>query len=120
HSEMAALLREPLLQLGARYLHQTRDDHAPLDAVERFHLGNGARIERLNWLGDTSANGLRQSCGLMVNYLYRLDDIEKNHEAYATRKRIVASPAIRALIKEPGGDSGKKRFSKILRMGTNG
>jgi malonyl-CoA decarboxylase len=117
--EVAALLREPLLRLCARYLHQTRSDNAPIDAVERFHLGNGARIERLNWLGDASANGLRQSCGLMVNYLYRLDDIEKNHEAYATRKRIVASSAVRALLKEPAGDSGK-RFSKILRMAMNG
>jgi malonyl-CoA decarboxylase len=119
-SEVAMLLREPLMKLCARYLHQTRSDHAPLDAVERFHLGNGARIERLNWLGDTSANGLRQSCGLMVNYLYRLEDIEKNHEAYATRKRIVASPAVRALLKEPAGDSGKGRFSKMLRMAMNG
>jgi malonyl-CoA decarboxylase len=120
HTEVTSLLREPLLRLCARYLHQTRPDHAPLDAVERFHLGNGARIERLNWLGDISANGMNQSCGLMVNYLYRLDDIEKNHEVYATRKRIVASPAIRALLKAPPGDSGKGRFSKILRIAMNG
>ena len=51
--------------------------------MARFHLGNGARLERLNFLADTSARGLQQSHGLMVNYLYDLDDIEKNHEAYA-------------------------------------
>ena len=51
---------------------------APLDAVARFHLGNGARIERLNWAADTSAKGLKQSCGLMVNYLYELDELDDN------------------------------------------
>ena len=52
--------------------------------MARFHLGNGARLERLNFLGDTLAEGPRaERTALMVNYLYDLDDIEKNHEAYA-------------------------------------
>jgi malonyl-CoA decarboxylase len=61
----------------------------PLDPVARFHLGNGARLERLNWLGDVSANGLKQSAALMVNYRYDLARIEENHEAYAERGEMV-------------------------------
>ena len=67
--------------------------------VARFHLGNGARLERLNWLGDGSENGITQSHGLMVNYLYDLDDIEKNHEAYAGGHKVVASSAVRRLLR---------------------
>ena len=55
--------------------------------MARFHLGNGARLERLNFLGDVSPNGLRQAHGLMVNYLYALDEIERNHEALAEKGR---------------------------------
>ena len=65
-----------------------------IDSVARFHLGNGARLERIDWLGDLSSKGLRESAGIMVNYLYRLDDIEKNHEAYANRDEIAASSAV--------------------------
>ena len=60
-------------------------------------LGNGARLERLNFLGDRSDKGLQQSHGLMVNYLYALDRIEENHEAYAERGRVAASPEVRKL-----------------------
>jgi malonyl-CoA decarboxylase len=67
--------------------------------VARFHLGNGARLERLNWLADRSDKGMRQSLGLMVNYLYDLGDIEKNHEAYATQRTIVAASAVTRLAK---------------------
>jgi malonyl-CoA decarboxylase len=92
----SGLLRASLERLCLHYLHERREDGFPLDPVERFHLGNGARIEQLNWLGDTSAKGLRQSCGMMVNYLYVLGDIEKNHEAFAAEKRIVVSRRIRS------------------------
>ena len=74
----------------------------PVDSVARFHLGNGARLERINWLGDVSPKGLRESAGLMVNYLYRLEDIEKNHEAYANQDEIVASSAVKKLLKGEG------------------
>ena len=67
--------------------------------MARFHLGNGARLERIDWLGDISPKGLRESAGLMVNYLYRLDDIEKNHEAYANQDEVVASSAVRKMLK---------------------
>ena len=59
--------------------------------MARFHLGNGARLERLNWLGDTSPKGLREAHGLMVNYLYDLRFIEANHEAFANEGTVVAS-----------------------------
>ena len=72
----------------------------PLDPVARFHLGNGARLERLNWLGDTSAKGLREAAGLMVNYLYDLNTIETNHEAYANQGTVAASPAVQRRLGE--------------------
>ena len=70
--------------------------------MARFHLGNGARLERIDWLGDLSPKALRESAGIMVNYLYRLDDIEKNHEAYANRDEIAASSAVKKLLKTEG------------------
>src|SRR5262245_40584780 len=73
----------------------------PVDPVARFHLGTGARLERLNFLGDVSAKGLQQSHGLMVNYLYALDDIERNHEAFAEKGAVAASSAVRKLAR-PG------------------
>ena len=73
----------------------------PLDAVARFHLGNGARLQRLNWIADTSERALEQSFGLMVNYLYDLDYIEQNHEAYAQQHAIVASSGVTRLVRSP-------------------
>src|SRR5258706_174537 len=70
----AAEILKQLTRLCAYYLLYAKQDDEPLDAVARFHLGNGARLERLNWLGDTSPTGMRRSAGLMVTYLYRLDD----------------------------------------------
>ena len=64
-----------------------------------FHLSNGARVEQLNWLGDVSPKGLEQSAGIMVNYLYRLADIEANHEAYRGEGRVIASSAVRNLAR---------------------
>jgi malonyl-CoA decarboxylase len=93
-------LREPLLRAAAWYFLRARNKHGTLfDSVARFHLGNGARLERLNWLADTSERALRQSCGLMVNYLYDLADIEKNHEAYAQQRTIVAASAVSRLAR---------------------
>jgi malonyl-CoA decarboxylase len=93
-------LGDALMPLAARYLLQEkRTNGQPVDPVARFHLGNGARIERLNWLGDVSPRGLNQSAGIMVNYLYEPKDIEQNHEAYAERGTIAAAPAIKKLLK---------------------
>ena len=97
---IAAALREPLLRLCARYLlHARAPSGRALDPVAHFHLSNGARVERLNWLGDVSPKGLRQSAGMMVNYLYRLGDIEANHEAYRDEGRVVAASAVRGLTR---------------------
>jgi malonyl-CoA decarboxylase len=97
---IAALLRDPLIRLCARYLLRERTPSGrALDSVAHFHLSNGARVERLNWLGDTSPKGLQQSAGIMVNYLYRLSDIEANHEAYRGEGRVAASAAIRNLVR---------------------
>jgi malonyl-CoA decarboxylase len=113
--EVAALLKEPLLALCARYLHEAREkDHAPLDPVARFHLGNGARIERINWLGDISGKGMKESCGLMVNYLYQLKEIEKNIEAYATSKEIAAASRVRNLLRDDDDEQGQ--LTRLRRM----
>ena len=66
----------------------------------RFHLVNGARLARLNWLGDTSATGMRQSAGMMVNYVYRLAEVERNHEAYARDRTVVTSRRFELLARE--------------------
>ncbi len=73
--------------------------------MARFHLGNGARLERINWLADTSEKGLREGHGLMVNYRYELDDIEKNHEAYAQDGTVAASRAVRGQLRRPAAKS---------------
>src|SRR5215469_1216832 len=96
-------LREALEPLAAHYFLRARTSKGRvIDSVARFHLGNGARLERINWLGDLSPKGLRESAGIMVNYLYRLEDIEKNHEAYANQDEIAASSAVKRLLKTEG------------------
>ena len=93
-------MRDPLTRLCARYLlYERTPSGRALDPVAHFHLSNGARVERLNWLGDTSPKGLQQSAGIMVNYLYRLSEIEANHEAYRGDGRVAASSAIRNLLR---------------------
>jgi malonyl-CoA decarboxylase len=93
-----APLKEPLTALCATYLvNDGKADGFTRDAVARFHLNNGARMERINFLADESRNGLRQSLGLMVNYTYERRAIEANHEQFAQRQ-VVASRAVRALV----------------------
>jgi malonyl-CoA decarboxylase len=92
-------LREPMEGLAAWYLTQEWEEGHSLDPVARFHLGNGARLERVNWAADTSPKGLAQSFGLMVNYVYDLGDVERNHEEYMNRHRVVASSAVEKLAR---------------------
>lgn len=93
-------LRTLVLELAAHYFLVARsDDGRPVDPVARFHLGNGARLERINWLADVSEKGLREAHGLMVNYRYELADIERNHEAYADGGAVTASRAVRSLLR---------------------
>ena len=89
-------VRLMLLGCAAQYLGRESQDGKPLDAVARFHLGNGARIERLNWAGDPSAKGLKQSYGLMVNYLYDLKRLDK-HRVRLSQGQIPISGAIEDL-----------------------
>lgn len=96
---LATALREPLLKAAANYLLHAKRGTEPLDAVARFHLGNGARVERLNWLADASQKGLAQSWGVMVNYLYDPDRIVDNVEAFAGDGRIDAAPNVKRLTR---------------------
>jgi malonyl-CoA decarboxylase len=97
--EVAAAVKGPLLRLCARYLLEAkRPDGRALDPVAHFHLSNGARIERLNWLADTASKGLQQSLAIMVNYSYRQADIEASHEAYAGEGQVTAASAVTGLI----------------------
>lgn len=90
-----AELEKTMMPLAAHYfLNEKTPADRPIDPVARFHLGNGARLERLNWLADRSEAGLKQSHTLMVNYLYKLDEIERNHEAFVNEGVVATSRAI--------------------------
>jgi malonyl-CoA decarboxylase len=94
-------LRPILLGLAAFYYLRAKTPRGkPVDPVARFHLGNGARLEQLNFLGDTSAKGMREAAGLMVNYLYDLRFIEANHEAFANHGTVAASNAVERQLRE--------------------
>ncbi|XWN30100.1 MAG: malonyl-CoA decarboxylase [Devosia sp.] len=96
----ATALKDLLLPLAAHYLLFAKTARGrPPDPVARFHLGNGASLERINWLGDPGSKGLRQAAGLMVNYRYVLKDIERNHEAYALRKEVVSAQGPQRLLR---------------------
>ena len=97
---VADLLKGPLTRLAARYLvdEKGRDDRAR-DPVAHFHLSNGARVERLNWMGDLSERGLEKSYGLTVNYLYRLSDIESNSAAYMGDRTIAQSSSVKGFAR---------------------
>ena len=92
-------LESVLMGLCARYLLTAKKGQRTLDRVAHFHLSNGARIERINWAADLSQNGIKQSAGIRVNYLYSLPDIEKNHEAYTGHGEITTSSAVRKQLK---------------------
>jgi malonyl-CoA decarboxylase len=100
--QLVEIIGEPIMRAAAWYYVRARNRRGlPVDAVARFHLGNGARLQRLNWIADTSERALEQSYGLMVNYLYDLDYIEQNHEAYAQQHAIVASTGVTRLVRSP-------------------
>jgi len=99
--EKSKKAQELLLPLAAYYLLKAkRSDKLPVDPVTRFHIGNGASLDRINWLGDISPRGLGQSAGIMVNYLYDLNKIEKNHEAYVDKGSIASSRSVRTGISQ--------------------
>jgi malonyl-CoA decarboxylase len=93
-------IKASLLALAAHYFLIAKGaDGRPVDPVARFHLGNGARLERINWMADASDKSMREAYGLMVNYRYDLKEIEKNHEAYVNEGTVAASRGARALLK---------------------
>jgi len=97
--EAAEALRVPLMRLCAHYLAREKRGKFARDPVANFHLSNGARLERVNWLADTSPKGLRESAGMMANYLYVLDQIDDNHEAYMTEGKIATGASLRDLLR---------------------
>lgn len=99
-AEYVKAIKPPLMRLCAQYLvEEKRAPGIACDRVAHFHLSNGARIERLNWLGNISREGLAQSAGMMVNYRYKLSDIESNHEAYSGEGRVKVSSSVRSLLR---------------------
>lgn len=105
------LKRHALLtnQLAADYyLQAKRKDNSPVDPVARFHLGNGASLDRINPQANLSAAGIKSSAAMMVNYRYDLARIEENHEAYAANRTVTASRAVRALLKNTSGRTKPK------------
>ncbi len=102
-TELPAAAHKEFMRLAAYYLTEAKHRSGqPLNPVARFHLGNGASLHRLNWLGDTSSKGLQQAHGLMVNYLYQLERIEQNHEAYTRNHSVVCANDIRRLANQAG------------------
>ncbi len=103
------VVRDVLLECARAYFLLAKTSRGtPQDPVSRFHLRNGAELHRIHFMGDTSANGMRQAFGLMVNYLYVPDDIEKNHEAFVERGEIVASDVVKAGVSKTPAKKGKR------------
>ncbi|MGK0442889.1 MAG: malonyl-CoA decarboxylase [Pseudohongiellaceae bacterium] len=86
------------MTLCAHYLHNEKRGVEPLDPVARFHLGNGVRIEQLNWMGDTSKNGFKKSAAILANYLYSLNKVEENHEAYINENVVACAKTFSSLL----------------------
>ena len=91
-------LRVPLMRLCATYLTRQPSPQSRVDPVARFHLGNGARLERINWLGNNAPRGIQESFGIMVNYLYDRDTINDNHKAFVRDGTVVRSAEVDALL----------------------
>ena len=98
NEELSASLRNPMMRLCAHYLVREKCNQSARNPVTHFHLSNGARVERINWLGDKSENGRANSFGLMVNYLYKMSNIDRNHELYSESGEVATSKAVRALL----------------------
>ena len=99
NNEITEIVKPILQRLCAQYLLEERQGSRALDPVANFHLSNGARLEQINWLADLSEKGMTRSYGIMVNYYYKISDIEKNHEEYVTKTHIAASRGVNNLLK---------------------
>ena len=91
-------LKKPFIKACANYLVLVKKNDKPLNSVAKFHFGNGAQLYRINWMGNSSAHGITESFGLMVNYLYDLKQIESNHEAYVQKGELAVSKSIRSIM----------------------
>jgi malonyl-CoA decarboxylase len=96
-----------LIEQCARFLTTALPAGRAVDPVTHFHLSNGASIERINWMADTSPKGVEQSFGLMVNYSYKPARIERNHEQYIKHARFAVSDDVRVLMRERRTDTRK-------------
>src|SRR6266853_59855 len=96
--EQSEQLRAALMRLCATYLTRRASPGNRIDPVARFHLGNGARLEQINWLGNTAPRGIQESFGIMVNYLYDIETIESNHEAFVNDGTVMRSADVDALL----------------------
>ncbi len=108
-------VREEVMRLCAHYLLHAKRGEVPLDAVARFHLANGARLDRLNWMGDVSPTGMTRALGVTVNYVYGLADLEKHHDAYAREHRVMASREVRRLAQPAERQRGRPRRASATR-----
>jgi malonyl-CoA decarboxylase len=105
----AITLQPVIMRLCADYLTHRVSKEAPADPVARFHLGNGARLERINWLGNTAPRGIEESFGVMVNYLYDLDTIESNHEAFVHDGEVIRSSQVDGWLNMHRSDARKRK-----------
>jgi malonyl-CoA decarboxylase len=96
--EKRDMLQKPLIRACANYLVNIKKNGKPINAVARFHFGNGASLYRINWMGDTSRNGIKEYFGLLVNYLYDPKSIESNHERYVQEGKLAVSKSIRSAL----------------------
>ena len=101
-ADLCASAERLLPPLCAHYLQQEKRGELPLDPVSRFHLRNGARLERINWLGDRSHKGLKESYGMLVNYVYDVGTVTRNHERYVYDNAVITSSAVSTLGKKRG------------------
>ncbi len=116
--DVIAAVQPAMTAAAAWYFLRARTkDGRVVDPVARFHLGNGARLERINFLADKSPRAMRQAYGLMVNYMYRLVDIEANHEAFAAHGEVVTTPQIKKLV--PAAKA-VRNFTVVGREATEG
>ena len=100
--EQATHLESVLTHCIAYYLTHAKRNIYPLDPVARFHLRNGARLDRINWMGDTSAERIQESYGFLVNYVYESADIVGNHENYIKNATVVTSDEVIRQAKQKG------------------
>ena len=112
NAALTAALKEPLMRTAAKYLVVAKTDGRPADYVARFHLGNGAQVERLNWMADSSKKGFSQSLGIMVNYLYDPDKLEENVEKFTGEGKISISPIIKKMTERASHSDIAKTLKK--------